>query len=226
METKKINLSIKVFSFDKFNDIPSIIIIGSRGSGKSWIIREILTYFKDIPKSIISPSEKNTFFYDKSIINSYNTYDNVIIENIFADQEIIRKKQNLLENKIDTRKILILDDCLCINNIIKNETFTQLVLNGRSAKIMYILATQYSLGFPPDLRENFDYIFLLGTDLLSEIKRNYEYYGKIFPSFEIFRQIFRQLTEDYGVMIIDNRNRNANFLDSIYWYKVPKQLNI
>ena len=41
------------------------------------------------------------------------------------------------------------------------------------------------------------------------------------PNFEVFRQIFSQLTADFGAMVIVNRGVRANFLDKIFYYKAP-----
>ena len=40
----------------------------------------------------------------------------------------------------------------------------------------FILAMQYSLGIQPELRSNFDFIFLLGEDFINNRKKLYEHY--------------------------------------------------
>ena len=44
----------------------------------------------------------------------------------------------------------------------------------------------------------------------------------MFPSFDIFQQVFSEVTEDYGVMVIDNRIHSKNITDKIFWYKAKK----
>lgn len=80
---------------------------------------------------------------------------------------------------------------------------------------------QYPLGITPELRSNFDYIFLLAEDYVSNMKRIYDHYAGMFPDFGSFRQVFRQLTEDFGVMVIKNRGARTNLLDKIAFYKAP-----
>jgi hypothetical protein len=86
------------------------------------------------------------------------------------------------------------------------------------------------LGISPELRTQFDYIFLLADDFYSNLRRIYDHYAGMFPTFESFRQIFKQLTADYGCMVIANTtrgkvkmNEDAGFLNKIFWYKAPKQ---
>ena len=88
---------------------------------------------------------------------------------------------------------------------------------------------QFPLGITPDMRTQFDYIFLLAEDFYSNLKRIYDHYAGMFPTFESFRQIFTQLTDDYGCMVIVNTTRDNdhdknknNFLNKIYWYKAEK----
>jgi hypothetical protein len=78
---------------------------------------------------------------------------------------------------------------------------------------------QFSLGIPPELRSNFDYIFLLAEDFTSNRKRLYEHYAGMFPTLSIFEQVFGEITENFGVMVIDNRIHSKNIADKVYWYK-------
>jgi len=80
---------------------------------------------------------------------------------------------------------------------------------------------QYPLGISPELRSNFDYVFLLAEDTTSNLKRIYEHYAGMFPDFNSFRQVFRQLTENYGAMVIKNRGARTNLFDKISFYKAP-----
>ena len=69
---------------------------------------------------------------------------------------------------------------------------------GRHYQLTFILTMQYCLGIQPELRSNFDYIFLLGEDFISNRKRLYEHYAGMYPSFDIFQQVFNEITADYG----------------------------
>src|SRR5207249_1272477 len=73
----------------------------------------------------------------------------------------------------------------------------------------------------PNLRSNFDYVFLLEEDYISNMKRIYEHYAGMFPDFNTFRQVFMRLTEDYGAMVIKNRGKRHGTLEKIAFYKAP-----
>jgi hypothetical protein len=69
------------------------------------------------------------------------------------------------------------------------------------------------------LRSNFDYIFLLAEDFISNRKRLYEEYAGMFPTFDIFQQVFGMLTCGHGCMVINNRVHSTNPTDKVFWFK-------
>ena len=97
---------------------------------------------------------------------------------------------------------------------------------GRHYQLTFILSMQYSLGIQPELRSNFDYVFLLGEDFINNRKKLYEHYAGMFPSRELFDQVFLQVTDDYGVMVINNRLRSNDIRKKVFWYKAKKKENL
>jgi hypothetical protein len=93
-----------------------------------------------------------------------------------------------------------MDDCMSSKGTWVNDpNILELFFNGRHHHISFILTMQYSVGIPPEMRSNFDYIFLLAEDIISNRKRLYEHYAGMFPTFDIFQQVFTAITEDYGI---------------------------
>jgi len=78
---------------------------------------------------------------------------------------------------------------------------------------------QYSLGISPELRSNFDYVFLLGENGVSDRKKLYEHYGHMFKTKDLFEQVFMKMTENYGCMVINNRARTSDLTKKVFWYK-------
>ena len=116
--------------------------------------------------------------------------------------------------------MLIMDDCMSSKGTwLKDPNILELFFNGRHHHLSFILTMQYSVGIPPEMRSNFDYIFLLAEDTISNRKRLYEHYAGMFPTFDIFQQVFSDITENYGIMVIDNRVHSKNLTDKVFWYK-------
>ena len=98
----------------------------------------------------------------------------------------------------------------------------ELLFNGRHYHITYILTMQQPLGIQPELRNNFDYIFLLADDFTSNIKRMFDHYAGMFPDFNSFKQTYTQLTENNGAMVVVNRGARANFTEKVFWYRAKE----
>ena len=90
---------------------------------------------------------------------------------------------------------------------------------GRHYQLTFILTMQYCLGIQPELRSNFDFIFMLGEDFVNNRKKLYEHYAGMFPSRDVFEQVFLQVTNNYGCMVIDNRLRTTDIKKKVFWYK-------
>lgn len=221
-------LPINEFKLNTMCKDPSIVMIAKRGSGKSVVCRALLRHFHDIPVGlVIAPTDKLNCFFGDFFPQTYihYTYKSTIIEKLLARQSSIiekRKKKEEKGKKLDSRAFIVMDDCLAAKGTwMKDPPITELLYNGRHYEIMYILTMQYPLGITPNLRSNFDYIFLLADDFVSNLKRMHDHYAGMFPNFSSFREIFVQLTANYGCLVISNRGSRASFLDKIFWYKAP-----
>jgi hypothetical protein len=221
-------LPIREFNLDEMCENPSIIMIAKRGSGKSWITKAILHKYRHIPVGlVISPTDKdNPFFVDffpDTFI--FYKYESNILKKLLMRQKLILKKsrEKRKEGKyIDPRAIVVMDDCLASKGKwAKDPLIYEMLFNGRHRQLMYILTMQYPLGITPELRSNFDYVFLLAEDYVSNLKRIYDHYAGMFPDFNSFRQVFRTLTEDFGAMVIKNRGSRLTLFDKIAFYKAP-----
>lgn len=235
MSTKDVNfrgnnIPIQEFDLNMMCENPAICMIAKRGSGKSWVCRAIIKHFNHLPGGvIIAPTDKMNSFYGKFFPDIYihYKYDSRIVENILSRQEMMieKCKKYLKEGKkVDPRAFLIMDDCLSSKGAWVNEQpIMEIFFNGRHFHLMYILTMQFPLGIKPELRGNFDYIFLLAEDFISNQKRIYDHYAGMFPSFETFRQVFTQLTDDFGCMVIVNRGPRKNLMEKLFYFKAENE---
>lgn len=223
------SLPIKEFKLDSMCENPAIVMIAKRASGKSWVCRSILKHFRHIPVGlIIAPTEKmaNPPFYSDFFPDAYIHYEykSEIIEKLLFRQDIMIEKKMDREQQgkksIDPRGFILMDDCLSKKGSwMKDQPIMELLFNGRHYQLMYMLTMQFPLGITPELRCNFDYIFLLKEDFYSNLKRLYDHYAGMFPTFDSFRLVFKELTANFGSMVIVNRGACDSFLDKIFWYR-------
>lgn len=223
-------LQLKKFDPSKINDDSVCVYLGKRNTGKSWCLKNILSYHKDIPVGIvISPTEKANGFFEK-IIPSMLIYDEPeekIIEQFLSRQINItneRKKELKLHgnSQIDARAFFILDDCMYDKRWINNISIRSIFMNGRHYKIFFQITLQHALGLPPVLRNNIDYVFIFRNNIRKEREKIYQHYAGMFPTFEAFEQVMMQTTENYECMVIDNKTQSNKLEDQIFWYKAPE----
>jgi hypothetical protein len=223
-------LPIKKFDIHSMVDHCTIAMIAKRATGKSFLTKEIMFQKKNIASVVaISRTEKLNCFYSEFLPDSYiySEYTSDILSRIYQRQaqmnEDNKKRTKEKKKSKDDSLMLIMDDCMSSKGTwLKDPNILELFFNGRHHHVSFILTMQYSVGIPPEMRSNFDYIFLLAEDTISNRKRLYEHYAGMFPTFDIFQQVFTDVTEDYGMMVINNRIHSKNITDKVFWYKAKK----
>lgn len=179
-------------------------------------------------------SEKQKLFVKNQLIETYQTIGHLLNQDNIETNQLNELKNSI--NNINIKSLspnmkdrsnvktsmlkymLFLDDCMP-SKWAKDEQFTNLLFNSKSLDLSCVLAMQYPLGLAPEVRSDFDYIFLFAEDYVSNLKRIYEHYAGFFPDFSSFRHIFDQLTKGYGVMVIKNKSIGSSIFDKIAFYK-------
>jgi hypothetical protein len=239
MASKKIQygtneINIKKFDLKKLSQKnPTVLLIAPRRSGKSWIIRDILYQNNDIPVGvIIAPTDRMTKFYEQNFYDAFIYYEfkTKILFNLFERQKkmIAKKKQKAIEGKkVDTRAFLIMDDCLSTKGEwAKDPLIAQVMLEGRHYDIFYMLTTQYAISIGPDLRTNFDYIFLLSDNNIDNQEKMRKNFAGIFPNLAAFQEVYFPCTENHGALVIDASIKSHKIEDVVYWYRAKDLSNL
>jgi hypothetical protein len=206
---------------------PTVVLIGKRDTGKSFLVRDLLFYHQDIPiGTVISGTEEGNGYYGKMVpkLFIHNEYSTAIIENILKRQrqvlkQIKKEMETYKRSTIDPRAFVILDDCLYDNTWARDKMMRLLFMNGRHWKVMLVITMQYPLGIPPTLRTNIDYVFILRENYIANRKRIYENYAGMFPTFESFCQVMDQCTENFECLVIHNNAKSNKLQDQVFWYK-------
>lgn len=214
------------FTLDSMVSDPSIVMIAKRGSGKSVVTRDILYHYRKMPGGVvIAPTDRMNSFYKYFFPDLYIHYDitEILLKKILTRQSLMiekmkeKKKKGL---KVDPSSVLVMDDCLARKRSwAKDESIMEILMNGRHYKLTYILTMQTPLGITPDLRLNFDYVFLLKEDSTINKKKLWDNYASMFETLHAFEKVFSKCTENYCCMVIDNRKPSDNIQDKVFWFK-------
>ena len=232
---KNIIFDGKTFSLREFKmkwllPNPSIAVIAKRGSGKSWVCRDLLRHLSDVHKIpggiIISKTERVNPFYCQFFPDLFIHYEysTELLEKVFYRQKFLSDKLEELKpkgKKFDPRIFLVMDDCLGSKlDWLKDKPIAELFFHGRHYFITYIITMQAPLGITPEYRGNIDYIFLLADDFVSRQKKIYDHYAGMFPYFNAFKAVFTQATLDHHCLVIINRSNNSQDISKkVFWYK-------
>jgi hypothetical protein len=204
---------LKKFDISQIKSNGSLIVIGKRNTGKSFLVSDILYNHRDIPfGTIISDTESSTKFYE-DIVHVHNEFSGQIIENVVKRQKLVLK-----HGKYDPRAFLVLDNCLLEQSWTKDQNIRFIFLNGRQIKILFIVAIPYT-SIPPLLRTNVDFVFILREDLVNNRKMLYEKFAGMIPSFEMFCELMDRYTTNYDCLVINNTSHSNKLQDLMFWYK-------
>lgn len=222
-----LKMQMKELNLKKLLPNPAIVIIAKRGSGKTFVCRSIIDALKDIPVGvIISRSEKLDSFYKEFFPDAFIYHEGCphVFKKILARQvRIINKSKELARQgkKIDTRLLLLMDDCLSDSKEwSKDNAMREILFDGRHYHITYVLTMQAPLEIPPNLRSNFDYVILMHTDIVNDRIKLYKNFAGMFPNERIFTNFFNQLTNNHGAMVLKMRaNSHDGLLDKVLYFK-------
>jgi hypothetical protein len=220
-------LELKKFDPTKIKNDSVVVFIGKRNTGKSYCMKDIMSYNRDIPVGVVvSPTERANGYFEKFIPKMliYDDLEEKLVSKFLNRQiNITKDKKRDLEkhgsSTIDPRAFLILDDCMYNKAIMKDKNIRCIFMNGRHYKIFLLITMQHGLGLPPDLRSNIDYVFIFRNNIVKEREKIYNHYAGMFPTFDVFNQVMNQCTENYECLVIDNKTQSNNINDNVYWYK-------
>ena len=223
-------LELKKFDAASIKNDSVVVFIGKRNTGKSYCMKDILNYHRDIPVGVvISPTEKANGYFEK-FIPKMLIYDECEEKTIkkFLDRQINISGQRKLEmqrsgsSSIDPRAFLILDDCLYDKKWPSDKNIRSIFMNGRHYKIFFLITMQHALGLPPVLRSNVDYVFIFRNNIMKEREKIYHHYAGMFPTFDAFNQVMDQTTENFECLVVDNKVQSNKLEDQVFWYKASE----
>lgn len=226
LELKKFDMKRIIFDKNE-NKGPVIVMIGKRDTGKSFLMRDLLYHQRDIPVgTVVSGTEQLNQFFSAHVppVLIHHKFSKSIISNVLMRQkQVIKQFKTQIEmykkSSLDPRAFLILDDCMYDKGWPNDELIRIIFMNGRHYKLFTVISLQYSIGIPPILRTNIDYVFILRETITSNRKKLYENYAGMFPTFESFCQVMDQCTENFECLVIDNTSKSNKLNDQVSWYK-------
>lgn len=202
----ELELDIKKCEFNSFKKNLKILVIGKRGCGSTSVMKNITRYYLD-----------NEKIHSTIIISSDNDWEKFypeknpqIISTCLNDEECIeqvwhKQKERIKKNRLH-RLLFVIDHYTDYKD--KN-ALTDILMNSRHFNTTLILGMSYS-SLKPYLRTSIDVVFLCRESNTTNMKKLYNHYGGMFPSFDIFHKTMNNLTKNYMTMVINSDKHPIN----------------
>ena len=166
--------------------LPTFFILGRRGVGKTFLIKDLLWHYREVPQGIvITPSEFDSF---------YETF--LPKQSIYSEY---KKDMTVMDNISDSR-FMVLDDCLYDGSVFRDESLCECFKNPH---LLLAMTLQYPLDIPVRLRDVADYVFIFREPSVSIRLRIYQNYvvNQVIPTFDLFCKIMDKLEEHQCLVI-------------------------
>ncbi len=203
----------------------TVVAVGKRRTGKSWVFRNLMYLMKDkIPAGIvISQTDELNKFWRQYIPAKYiyPKYEPEILDAVFKRQKKILNDNGLTDEEKDAKApfFVLLDDVISDQRLKYDANLMELFVAGRHYRLFVLITTQYAKAITPTLRGNTDYCFIMKTIQQRQREALWEDFGD-FLTKDAFAQLLDAYTEDNEVMVIDTcPEHTVNPLEMLYWWK-------
>lgn len=212
----------------------NVQIIGSRGNGKSCLMREFCYH------------NRNRF--DEVYAWSYTDYMNLEFEEFVPRQHIYHRFRERDMAKIIQKQeqdwrlytlnvkrgrpatpgkeiCFLMDDCAFKGDIWSTDIMNKIFYNGRHAHVTFVFVTQDAADLSKNMRGQVDVVFATRELTKVNIKTLHDNYFGIFEKPRDFRRTFNQLTQNYQMLVlVKNLSRSNDLEELVYWYKAVTEL--
>jgi len=203
----------------------TIVAVGKRRTGKSWVFRNLMYLMKDkFPAGIvISQTDELNKFWRQYIPSKYiyPRYEPEILDAVFRRQKKILNNNNLTDAQKDKAApfFILLDDVISDQRLRYDENLCELFVAGRHYRLFILITTQYAKAITPTIRGNTDYCFIMKCIQQKQREALWEDFGD-FLTKDAFAQILDAYTEDNEVLVIDTcPEHKVDPLEMMSWWK-------
>lgn len=219
-------IQLEKFNLSTIMPNSTILVLGKRRSGKSWLLRDICYNHKSVSYGVVfSGTEEASPFFSNFIpdIFIHSRYDRNLLEEGIELQK--KRVVNAGHKCTPTNRMLVLiDDMLdAAQEWSKDSLIKHIFFNGRHYNIFFILTMQYPIGIPPSLRSNIDYVFVFAEPSMKNRKKIYDDYGGMFPTFNHFSRTLDACSENHECLVLKTAGGTSNNIsDQVFWYKAEQ----
>ena len=212
---KSINMDFQKFDITKMSNDSTVIIIGKRETGKTYLINDMLKNCAIPIGSVVSSKPENSYSKTVPQASIHTEYTPSIFSNM--------PKPIISNRPASDRQFLVVDNSFWNNDWQKDNTFIPCYVNNRAFRLLMIVSMAYAMPIDLKMRGNTDYIFVFRESVADHRRHIYDQYGHMFPTFELFCEALDQCTSGkYECMVIRNTHpRGLKLENQVFWYRAP-----
>lgn len=203
----------------------TIVAIGKRRTGKSWLLRNIMYLMRDkIPAGIvISQTDELNKFWRQYVPSKYiyPKYEPEILDAVFKRQKDILNDNSLTREEKDEKApfFVLLDDVISDQRLKYDENLMELFVAGRHYRLFVMITSQYAKAITPTLRGNTDYAFLMKCAQQRQREALWEDFADSLTK-DAFAQMLDAYTEDNEVLVVDTSpEKKVDPIELFAWWK-------
>lgn len=206
-----------------------ILVLGKRGTGKSTVAEDILSYHTNITEGIcVSRTDRMNGFWSRHIpeLFIHDTFEESTTAKLLKHQEekwMVHKRECRAKGRVPRLRDIepafaIYDDMTYDKGFLRNPTIRELLMTGRHYGILTIITCQYLMDMGPDLRANIDYVIMLNDNSHANRQKLFEQFGGMFRTHALFERVFAECTVKRGALVLDNRSQSHLIRDCVFHY--------
>lgn len=196
----------------------NVLIMGTRDAGKTVLANELL--YNNAPNccqgAIMAPDIQYRTDYSAIVRNKDNEGFILTDENYLP--EIVNCVIKSCSNT-PLHKFVVFDHVMYNLELGQGATIKrQLPILLKHPKINTIVITYTPMFYSKII--NYDYVFVMRNPIMDNRRKIYQqYFLDIFPSFDVFCQVFDECSRNHECLVIDNTITVQNPIDRLFWHK-------
>ena len=174
---------LREFDLSQIANDATVVAVGKRRTGKSWVFREIMHVKKDAFSAgiVFSQTDELNKFWRAYVPARFifKRFSPTILNLVFERQKKILNSNRLTEAEKETYApfFILLDDVISDERIRYDPSIMELFVAGRHYKLFVLITTQYAKSITPVLRGNTDYCFIMRTIQKRQLESLWEDYA-------------------------------------------------
>jgi len=205
-----------------------VVVVGRRGTGKTVLIRDLLTRLPYKHVVAFSPTESSQRMMAEfaPTANIFAEYDPLVLRRVleFQRTELSAAYARAKINNSEARDpnllrsvVCVFDDCYRPS---KDHVFQHLVMNSRTLRVTTVLAVGSIGDLLPVVRANIDYCFAFRESSMCARMKLYTNIFNIFETYEAFRAAFQEATRERGeALVMDNTSNRPSIAQDVRRYR-------